>query len=278
MKYSVLIIIFFFLVSLNAQNYEDKYLVNNLHIAKGLGVHTDLGYSTYQIEVDSSEMDAAMDYNVLEYTLGVSYVYGEWLIGGYGKFLLDEIGSNMFISSSYKALNNYASISKKEFVFYLNHTLLRTEQSSWKFNGMYRWSSLEAKDYFLSYYHYNNYFNYTTRGIAGSLVYNYSINKHNHYFINIGMLYTHAKVEIYQNIESQLQDIFVKDTTTALGLKVAMGYSYYFSKHLIFNIRVDTWRLNFKGLEVNSLVGDQLPNASLKEQSFSSYIGVSWRF
>jgi hypothetical protein len=57
-----------------------------------------------------------------------------------------------------------------------------------------------------------------------------------------------------------------------------MGYSYALSEHLIINLRTDGWWLKFNQLDVSSLVGDQLPKASLKEQSLTSYIGFSWRF
>ena len=268
----------FFSLNLNAQNYENKYLKDRFHIAKGLGLHTDFGYSSYQIEVDSSELSSAIDYDVLEYSLGLSYVYGKWMWGIYGKFLVDEVQSNMVISSTQKALNNRATIHKRESAFYINRTLLQKEQRTLKLNLLYRQSSLEAEDIFVSFYHYNSHFNYTTKGVAFSLVYSDRINKRSFYFINLGMLYTKAKVEISESVESRLQDIYIDNRTDALGVKVAVGYSYTFSNSLIFNLRMDGWWLNFDRLKVESLVGDKLPKASLKEQSFTSYTGFSWRF
>ena len=274
----VLYFVIFFSLNLNAQNYEEKYLKDRFHIPKGLGFHTDLGYSNYQIEVDSSEMSLAIDYDVLEQTFGFSYVFGNWMFGGYGKFLIDEVHSNMFITSSQVALNNRAIINKRESAFYINYTLLQKEHSSWKLNLLYRKSRLDAKDSFLSFYHYNSYFNYKTTGVATSLVYSNRFTKRSFYFINMGMLYTQAKVSISQKIEDSLQDVLVNDKSDALGLKLAVGYSYNFSKHLIFNLRADGWWLDFNRLDVTSLVGDHLPKASLKEQSFTSYAGFSWRF
>jgi hypothetical protein len=168
-------IIVIFSLGLQAQNHEEKYLKDLSYIAKGLGVHTDLGYSTYQIEIDSSEMSSAIDYDVLEYTLGLSYVYGEWMFGGYGKFLVKEMNSNMFITSNHKALKNHATIHKRESSFYINRTLSRKNQKSWKLNLLYRESNLEAKDSFISFYHYNSYFDYQTKGVACSLVYSEKI-------------------------------------------------------------------------------------------------------
>jgi len=274
----ILYFMVFLSFNLNAQNYEKKYLKDRFHIAKGFGLHSDLGYSTYQIEVDSSELSSAIDYDVLEYSLGLSYVYGEWMFGGYGKFLVDEVHSNMFITSSHKGLNNRADIGKKESAFYINHTLLRSSQSTLKANLLYRQSSLEAEDSFVSFYHYKSYFSYQTKGVALSLVYSRGVSKKSLYFINGGLLYSQAKVEINEKIEKSMQDVLVNDKQEAIGVKMAMGYSYSLSNHLNFNLRADGWWLNFKRLEVTSLVGDTLPKASLQEQSFSSYAGFSWRF
>jgi hypothetical protein len=263
---------------LSGQNYEERYLKDDTYITKGLGLHSDLGYSTYQIELKSSELSSAIDYDVLEYTLGLSYVYGEWMFGGYSKFLVDEVHSNMFISSSHRALNNRADITKRESVFYLNHTLLRQAQESLKVNLLYRQSTLKAGDTFLSFYHYWSYFEYETKGVALSLVYSNKLSKYGFWFVNGGVLYTEAQVKISEMVENRRQDVSIEDTQDAMGVKIAMGYSYNLSAHLTFNLRADGWRLDFHKLDVRSLVGDRLPLAGLKEQSITTYMGLSWRF
>ena len=273
----VLYFMVFFYFNLNAQNYENKYLKDRFHTVKGLGLHTDLGYSSYQIEVDSSEMALAIDYDVLEYTLGLSYVYGSWMMGIYGKFLVDEVESNMFVTSTHQPLNNHATINKRESAFYINYTLSQQEQRSWRLNLLYRHSSLEAEDSFVSFYNYRSYFNYDTEGVALSLVYSHQIGE-GFYFLNTGVLYTQAEVKISDTIEERLQDVFVDDRNSAVGFKVAMGYSYNLTENLIFNLRADAWWLRFHSLKVASLVGDQLPKAELKEESFTTYTGFSWRF
>jgi hypothetical protein len=263
---------------LMAKNSENRYYKDSLHIPKGLGIHTDLAYGSYLVEVDSSEMNSAIDYSVLEATLGVSYVYGSWMWGMYGKFLVDEVNSNMYVVTTHKQLTNQAQIDKKEFAFYTNYTLVQKENSSWRLNVIYRESKLDAKDSYSSFNDYQSYFSYDTKGLALSLVYADRLTEESSYFVSSGVLHSRANVKIDESVNRVNQDAFIDNHSSATGLKVALGYSYNFSKHLIFTIRSDAWRLNFSKLKVHSQVGDSLPKATLKEQSFSTYTGFTWRF
>jgi hypothetical protein len=273
----------FFLVlvnslTLNAQNYEEKYPKDKLHIPKGLGIHTDLAYSSYLVEVDSSEMNSAIDYSVLEATLGVSYVYGSWMWGMYGKFLVDEVNSNMYVVTTHKQLTNQAQIDKKEFALYTNYTLFQKEKRSLRLNVIYKESQLNAKDSYSSFNDYKSYFYYDTKGVALSVVYADKLSEEHSYFISSGVLHSRARVKISETVNSIEQDAFIDNGSSATGVKVTLGYSYTLSNHLIFTVRGDAWRLNFSKLKVHSQVGDSLPKATLKEQSFSTYTGITWRF
>lgn len=261
-------------LSLTAQNYEEKYLKDKLHTPKGLGIHSDLSYSSYLVEVDSSEMNSAIDYSVVEATLGVSYVYGSWMWGMYGKFLVDEVNSNMYVVTTHKQLSNQAQIDKKEFGLYTNYTLFQ----KWRLNLIYKESQLNAKDSYSSFNAYNSYFYYDTKGLALSLVYADKLNEESSYFISSGLLHSRAKVKISEAVNAVEQDAFIDTRSSATGAKVTLGYSYNISKSLIFTVRGDAWRLNFSKLKVDSQVGDALPRATLKEQSFSTYTGLTWRF
>lgn len=265
-------------LTLNAENYEEKYPKDKLHIPKGLGIHTDLAYSSYLVEVDSSEMNSAIDYSVLEATLGVSYVYGSWMWGMYGKFLVDEVNSNMYVVTTHKQLTNQAKIDKKEFGFYTNYTLFQKEKRSWRLNVIYKESQLNAKDSYSSFNDYNSYFYYDTKGLALSLVYADKLNEESSYFISSGLLHSRAKVQISEAVNGVEQDAFIDNGSSATGVKVTLGYSYNISKNFIFTVRGDAWRLNFSKLKVHSHVGDSLPKATLKEQSFSTYTGLTWHF
>ena len=263
---------------LNADNSEELFYKNKLDIPKGWGIHTDVGYGSYLVELHSSEIDSAIDYTVLEYTLGSSYVYGKWMCGLYGKFLLDERNSNMHLAESKKKLGNKAEIEKNEFALYGNYTFLESIESQWRLNLVYRKSFLYAENSYVSFHNYGSSFKYDTSGLAFSLVYGRIVNKKNNFFINGGVLYTEANIQIDESINNKIQDTSIDTKSHALGGKLALGYNYNISKNLIFNLRTDTWLLNFDKLIVKSKVGDQLPNASLKEQSFSSYIGITWHY
>ena len=48
--------------------------------------------------------------------------------------------------------------------------------------------------------------------------------------------------------------------------------------NLSLHLRTDAWKQKFDSLNVLSRVGDTLPSASLKEESYNTYFGVAWRF
>jgi len=262
----------------NAQNNEERFWENKFHIPSGLGIHSDLAYGSYLVEVDSSEMNSAIDYSVLEATLGVSYVYGSWMWGVYGKFLIDEVTSNMYVINTKNRLTNHAQIDKKEFALYTNYMLFQKEQSSWRLNLIYQERELDAKDNYRSFNEYQSYFYYHTKGLALSLVYADKLNKKNSYFISSGLLHSRAEVKINETVNTLKQDAFIENDSSATGLKVAIGYNYSLSSHLLLSLRADAWWLNFSKLKVDSEVGDFLPKARLKEQTLSSYMGITWRF
>jgi len=271
-------IILFSSLFLNAENYEEKSYKNIFDIPKGFGIHTDLAYSSYLIELHSSEIDSAIDYDVLELTLGASYVYDSWMWGFYGKVLVNELNSNMYVASTYDKLNNHADIDKKEFGFYVNHTLKEYSDEVWKLNMIYRYSSLYAKDSYHSFYDYKTLFDYETEGLALSLVYAKRLAQRDSYSLKVGLLYSRAEVETFEMVNYNKQDSYVRDRQDAVGFKLGVGYHYEFYKNLFFNVRADAWKLDFGDLKVTSRVGDSLPSATLKEQSFTSYTGVTWRF
>ncbi len=270
--------IVFLSLFLNAENYEEKFYKNIFDVPKGFGIHTDLAYSSYLIELHSSEIDSAIDYDVLELTLGSSYVYGSWMLGVYGKVLVNELNSNMYVVSTYEKLSNRADIDKKEFGFYLNHTLKEYADEVWKLNIIYRYSSLDAQDSYYSFYDYKSIFNYKTEGLALSLVYAKHLSQRHLWSAKAGLLYSKAEVQISERVNRNKQDSYIDDKRDAVGFKLGVGYHYEFSKNLFFTIRADAWKLYFGDLKVTSLVGDRLPSATLTEKLFTSYTGVTWRF
>lgn len=263
---------------LSAENYEEKFYKDATHKVKGWGIHTDVAYSSYLIELDSSEINAAIDYDVVEFTLGTSYTYEDYMFGVYTKVLLKELQSNMNVVTTQAPLDDHANIDKKEFAFYVSRTLKESENSSWRVNAIYRYASLDAIDSYRAFYDYASTFDYVTHAMALSLVYAQKLNEEASWFVNGGLLYSQATVKMSEKINTNFQDSFVDDKANALGLKFSLGYNCKLNEHLFLNVRSDVWKLNFGELQVASRVGDTLPKAKLREQSFSSYLGFTWRF
>lgn len=273
-----LVIILLLPFLLSAENYEEKFYKDSTHRVKGWGIHADVAYSSYLIELDSSEMNAAIDYDVLELTLGTSYTYEEYIFGAYTKVLLKELQSNMNVVTTQAPLADHANIEKKEFAFYMARMLKESKNSSWHLNAIYHYALLEALDNYRAFYNYESEFDYATQGVALSLVYSQKLSEEASWFVNTGLLYTQAEVKMSERINADSQDGFVNDKARALGLKLSLGYNHQLSEHLFVNFRTDAWKLNFGELEVTSSVGDTLPKAKLREQSFSNYLGFTWRF
>lgn len=280
--FKILYPLFFSSLVLNAQNsnlnHENRFYKDKNHHPKGFGMHTDIGYSSYLIELDSSEINSVIDYNILELTLGFSYRYNNWMWGFYGKFLLDELESNMYLTTTQKRLDNNVKIEKNEFALYTNYSLAQYKQSQWSLNVIYRYSVLNAIDNYHSFNNYSSKFNYQTNGLALSLLYAQNLTDNSSYFINTGFLYSRAKVKVSEHINQNAQDSFVDTSTSAIGTKLNIGYNHQLSNSLFLNIRMDGWRLNFGKLPVSSHIGDSLPKAKLKEESYSTYGGITWRF
>ena len=134
----------------SAENYEEKYLKDKTYHPSKVAIHTDLGYSSYMIELHSSEIDSAIDYDILEFTLGASYSYDEWMWGAYSRFVIDELSSNMSVSGKNKSLGDKADIDKGEYAIYTNYTIKESQNDAWRVNAIFRVSSLDARDSYLS--------------------------------------------------------------------------------------------------------------------------------
>jgi len=267
-----------FMMLLHARNYEEKYLKDSLYLPKGFGLHSDLGYSVYLIELHSSELDSAISYDVLEFTLGGSYSYSDWLFGVYGKFLVDEIESNMYVVTTHSPLNNHANIEKDEFALYLNRTLKKGEKNLWRVNIIYRYSLLNTVDRYGSFHHYSSNFSYQTDGLALSLFYDKKLNQRDSLSLGGGLVYSRAEVKMSEFIDDEPQDSFVDNKVNALGVKLSLAYNHKLFSDFFLNLRVDGWQHHFEKLPVTSRVGDNLPSAELRENSYTTYGGVSWRF
>lgn len=280
MKQKVLLSIFATLcLSQNGytNEYADKIFKNKDEVVLGsLNINFNIGYSSYLIDVTSTELNRVIDYNVLEATMGLSYIFNNKIgIGIDTKILLDESKSNLTIDSDAKPLNDTASLDRKEFTLYGNYFF--SENSI--INIFYKYSNLKANDSYDAFRHYDTTFNYTSNGLALSYVFvPINFDKHR-LWLSTGVVYSSADVEIFEKIDYVEDDVFIDDTQNGFGLKLGLGYIYRVSDNLDFKITGDWYSSDFGKLDVKSKVlEDVLESASLDEKTYSIRVGVGYKF
>ena len=243
--------------------------------SKSIGFNADLGYTNYQIDVFSTELDRAIDYDVLELSLGASLSYGKWLYGVNFKSLVNELKSNVRVSESGNLLNDYAQIEREELSFYaiypLNHEV--------NLNFVFRHAKLEASDEYLSFVDYHTNFTYRTDGLALALTFNRNFEKHHHLWLSTGIAYSQADVQIDEQVNGQFDDAYIDDKSKSMGLKIGAGYNYALSTNFTFKLSGDVYSFDFCDLEVRSRSqNSSLEKATLGEETYSLRAGFSYRF
>ena len=273
-----LFIISLLLTSLGATEvvYVNKYANKdrkdpNEATRSGFNGNIDIGYTSYLININSSELSRAIDYNVLEATLGASYAYADWIWGVDTKVLVHEENSNLTSSSG--VLYDHANIDRNEFSLFTNYKI--NEQL--RANLLYRYSSLQSNDDYVAFKDYATTFNYTTNGIATSLVYTPTMV--DGLFFSTGIAYSKADVQIYENINSVADDVSIDDSSFSLGLKLSGGYNYAFKNDIVLKLSADWYKFDFGELDVYSnTLKEVLEQASLEEETYSLRFGLAYRF
>ena len=257
-------------VYINEYADKDRKDPNNA-TRSGFNGNIDIGYTSYLININSSELSRAIDYNVLEATLGASYSYANWIWGIDTKVLVHEENSNL--SSSSGILNDCANIDRNEFSLFTNYKI----NEQFRANLLYRYSSLKSNDNYVAFKKYDTTFNYTTNGIATSLVYTPTM-VHGLFF-STGVVYSKADVNIYENVNNIADDVSINDGSFSLGVKLGGGYSYAFRNDIVLKLSADWYKFDFGELDVysNSL-GRVLEQASLNEDTYSIRFGVGYGF
>jgi len=256
-------------------SYDKSY--QNPTKASALSLDADVGYTSYIIDVGSSELNRAIDYNVIELRLGGSYSYEDWIFGVNGKLLLDEQKSNLNSTSSSNNFDDIATIDRNEFSIFANYKL----SEEFRGNILYRYSKLQSNDSYVDFYNYDTTFNYQTNGVALSFVYIPSfLRKENQLlWLSSGVAYSQASVEIYEDIDSKRDDVSIDETKNSFGFQLGMGYNYSFTDNLTLKISGDWYRFDFGELNVvSSNLGGVLEQASLDEETYSVRLGLSYRF
>jgi len=259
-------------------NPDNRYLKEqNATFQNSLNMTLDIGYGIYLIDVTSLEINRAIDYRVLEATIGASYSIGNGNIGINTKAIIKEKQSNISYIDTHEGLNDHATIERNDFSLFGNYYLDSSHRSI--LNFVYKYYDLKASHQYKNVYDYDTHFNYTTHGLALSYIYNQPITYDgSKVVLGLGVLYSHANVEIYENINGVTHDAYIDDTQNALGVKVALGYIYRVD-NMQFKIVADWYYYDFGNLQVDShLLNQNIGEATLQESIYSIRFGYIHKF
>ena len=237
----------------------------------GVNGNIDIGYTSYLIDISSSELSRAIDYNILEATVGVSYAYANWIWGIDTKVLVQEQSSNLTYSS--RKSNDSANIKRNEFLLFTNYKISK----QFRVNLVYRYANLKSDNSYVDFKKYDTFFNYTTNGLAASLV--YSPTMINGLFFSTGTVYSKADVEVYEKVNNIADDVSIDDSSSSLGVKLGVGYNYAVNNDIVLKLSADWYKFNFGKLNIysNSL-GRDFEQASLDEETYSIRFGMAYQF
>jgi len=261
------------------------YLVAEEKLEPRFNLKSGISYTSYVIDVTSSNLNRAINYRVLESKLGLSYSWEKGSIGLYSQFLLDSYkSSNMTLYTRDTPLNDIASINRENFYFYTNYKFSKY----FLINLIYRYNQLESNYLYNSGdYSYKPHFNYKTNGLGVSLQYNIPIStdtiKLKAYQkaslgLSVGLLYSKANVNIFEELNSVNYDMFINDTSNALGVKLSVGYNLTWD-NITFQVFGDWYQYNFDKLSIksNKIKTNIHEQASLKENTYSIGFKINYR-
>jgi len=248
---------------------------SNATLASAFGFSMDLGYTNYKIDVISSELNRAIDYNILELSLGLSYSYDAWLWGIVVKSQVEEFQSNVIVERGGGLLNDFATIDRAEVSLYTGYKI----NDFLRLHVVLRSAKLEATDSYTSYIDYATNFYYQTRGLAISLLYHQTFWSRHAFWGSMGLDYSRAIVSIVERINGIEDDAYIDDNSDSLGWKVGLGYTYLFSKNIILKLGADYYKFDFGALDVDSrMQNSTLEKAFLFEETYALRAGVVYRF
>jgi len=242
---------------------------------------SNIGYTNYGIDITSTEFDRAIDYTLLELTVGAEYHYNYWGYGLFYKSRILEIDSNSIVTDT--GGKDKATIDRGEFIASISYLLKNVEydyEDEWFFNLAYYKSSLKSDDSFKIFNTYESSFTYDTEGVAlsTSFIQKPWGNKHTLTFTG-GVLYTKADLSIYATKNSIPRDTYVKDSVNAYGIKVGVGYKYDITPNFSFKASGDWYYLNFQDVDIFSIKnGGLLEKGTLNESTYSIRLGGAYIF
>lgn len=242
---------------------------------------SNIGYTNYGIDVTATEFDRAIDYGLLELTVGAEYHHNSWSYGAYYKSLIYEVDTNSVVSDTGE--DDVASIDRAEFIASMSYLLKNSKydyRDEWFFNLAYYNSSLKSNNSFKVFNVYESSFKYDTEGLALSTSFIQKPWGDEHTLtLTGGVLYTMADVSIDASKNGVARDAYIKDSVDAYGVKVGGGYKNQITPDFSWKVSVDWYYLDFEDVDVFSKKTDSfLEKGTLVESTYSLRIGVGYRF
>ncbi len=238
-------------------------------------IKVDIGYTSYTIHVTSNEINRAIDYTIQESSIGIGYAWEGGSVGITTKVVLDELKSHLTLEQIDNPLHDKANINKQDFSLYANYTLSK----HLGLNAVYKYIKLQSNDTYNNFYDYDTHFNYTTNGVALSLVYTYPIGYAGSALsLSMGLLYSGADVEIYEMINGVANDTYIDEQKSAWGSRWSIGYLYEYNNHTA-TFLVDWYHLEFDRLGIQShFLQKSIDEALLVERTYSVRFGYVYQF
>lgn len=255
---------------------DNRYLRDaNATFDDSINLTFEVGYGRYLIDVTSSELSRAIDYRVLEATIGVAVSIEDFNFGINTKALINERYSNLYIENFERPLDDEVSIDRVDYSLYANYNI--SENAS--LNLLYKHYKLESNDRYINFHEYDTHFSYASNGLAFSYLHYIDTNYDgSDIILGVGGLYSRANVEIYEIINGIHDDVSIDDRQDAFGIKLLAGYVHKYDNSYL-SVMVDWYNYDFDTLDVYSYsLNRTIEEATLTEEIYSIRFGYIYKF
>jgi len=270
------------LIAQEASELPSNYIREVKQIDKSKIVSLDLGYTSYALDIDADIFNRAIDYELLELTLGMNFTYdSHWIFGIYYKGVLDEVKTNSIVDATGE--KDSATVDRNEFLLTttykipLNNNYDREDKLS--LHAIYYNSSVKSDNSFFLTESLRKEYNYKTEGLKISMIYVLRpfIQRHK-FWINGGLVYSQAELDFKEYSNNLLKDTYVDDKVDLFGLNLGAGYSYTVNNNMTIKAIIDWYGFHAEEIDILSRSQGFLTRGTFNEQTYSLRVGTSYSF
>jgi hypothetical protein len=259
-----------------------NYIREVKQIDASKAISLDLGYTSYALDIDADIFNRAIDYDLLELTVGMNFSYDKnWVFGAYYKGVVDEVQTNSIVDATGE--KDSANVDRNEFLLTttykipLNNNYDKEDKLS--LHAIYYNSSLKSDNSFFLSEELRKEYNYKTQGLKISMIYALRpfIQRHKLWF-NGGMVYTQAKLDFKEYASGDLKDTYVEDKVNLYGVNFGAGYSNAVNTNMSIKAIADWYGFNAEEIDISSRTQGSLTKGTFNEQTYSLRLGVAYSF